>query len=514
MYGTITIATRARKAKADAVAITVRDTTGRLPDAYTELDASTDGMITAALKRSEFSATAGQVTTLYPDRGPHRIFLTGIGSANRDDGHAVRLAASQLARTAYDAGVSRLDLRLLGELPDTLDINLLARAVGDGIAIANFKFAEFKGKADGSRSTGSRPARRKASRLELTAEPTMRPGIKRGLLIGQSVNLARRLAATPPNIAHPAFFTAHCRQMARRTGLKCTIINAMKAKQLGLGGLLAVGSAGSRPPALIALEHCPPGKAKAPPVMLVGKAVTFDTGGYSLKPRENMDAMKYDKCGGMAVIGAMDAVARLKLPVRVIGLVAAAENLISADAYRPGDIITMANGVTVEITNTDAEGRLVLGDAMVYGCRTYKPRAIIDLATLTGGVVTALGSSCAGCFCNDDRLLQQLLESADFTGERLWHLPLWEEHRKQIKGSHGDIVNSAGRGAQPIQGAAFLSHFVGERGPCDLPDLPWAHLDIAGVSNTKGRSEEESLFPSGPTGFGVRLLVRWLEKIR
>jgi leucyl aminopeptidase len=302
--------------------------------------------------------------------------------------------------------------------------------------------------------------------------------------------------------------------MSRQVGLKCSIIDAKKAKQLKMGGLLAVGKAGSTPPAMIIMEW--PGKtaaqSKKPPIMLVGKAITFDTGGYSLKPPSGMAGMKYDKCGGMAVIGAMQSIAKLKLPRRVIGIVAAAENMVDSGAYRPDDIITFCNGVTCEVTNTDAEGRLVLADALAYGCKTYKPEAVIDLATLTGGVVVALGSICAGMFCGDKKLRTRLFDAGDATGERLWNLPLWDEHRDLMRGHHSDIVNSSvkvSRECHPIQGAAFLSFFAAPNGDATKPgDISWAHLDIAGVADT---NKDSPMIEKGPTGFGVRLLTRAVE---
>jgi leucyl aminopeptidase len=204
----------------------------------------------------------------------------------------------------------------------------------------------------------------------------------------------------------------------------------------------------------------------------------------------------------------MHAAATLKLPTPVVGIIAAAENMVDSTAYRPSDIITFCNGVTAEITNTDAEGRLVLADALAYGTRTYQPAAVVDLATLTGGVIVALGSFCAGMFCEDDPLRDNLMTAAEDTGERLWRLPLWPEHRELIKSNHADIVNSGQREAHPIQGAAFLSYFVGSPQPGKLPSLPWAHLDIAGVAEAK---QETPLYSRGPTGYGVRLLSRFME---
>jgi leucyl aminopeptidase len=237
--------------------------------------------------------------------------------------------------------------------------------------------------------------------------------------------------------------------------------------------------------------------------LVVGKAITFDTGGISIKPADKMGKMIYDKCGGMAVLGLMSAIARLNVPVPVIGILASAENHISGRAYRPGDIITLYNGVTVEVTNTDAEGRLVLGDALAWGIKTYKPKAVVDLATLTGGVIVALGRSIAGAMGNDDDLFNQINSAAHDSGERIWRLPLGDEQRDQMKSDHADIVNSAGRDGHPLQGGAFLSYFI-----ADDPKTPWIHLDIAGVAD---QDKETSMYSKGANGWGVRTLVQWVR---
>jgi leucyl aminopeptidase len=273
-----------------------------------------------------------------------------------------------------------------------------------------------------------------------------------------------------------------------------------------MGGILAVGGGSvSVPPRLIVLEHKgrpAKGKVKTGPLLIVGKAITFDTGGISIKPAEKMGNMIYDKCGGMAVLGAMCAIAKLKLPIHVVGILSSAENHVSDKAYRPGDILRMYNGVTVEVTNTDAEGRLVLGDALAWGIETYKPAACIDLATLTGGVVTALGKTMAGVMGNNDELIAELSGYGEATGEKIWRLPIGPDQRDQIKSNHADIVNSAGREAHPLQGGAFLSFFI----PKD-DSVPWAHLDIAGVADTE---KELPYYGKGATGWGVRLLVDWV----
>lgn len=493
--------TKAAANVSDAILVVgLYEKTTRLPSGYKATDEQLGGAIAAAIARPEFSAAKGAVTAVYPTTGSDKLYILGLGKNESELGEALRIAGSRLVKMAFNAKVESLVIDLTPGMGDKADTQLAGRALGDGIAIGNFTFDSYK---------GLKPADNKSDSLTLTllVEPVLSAHVDRALKLGESVNLARTLAATPPNVANPAYLVSTCKQIARKTGLKCTIIDHKQAAKLGMGGLLAVGAAGSTPPAVIALEH-KPRNAKGAPVLLVGKAVTFDTGGYSLKPAESMDKMKYDKCGGMAVIGTMHALASLKVNQHVIGLIPTAENLVSDKGYRPGDIIRFTNGVTSEITNTDAEGRLILADALAYGTKTYKPQAVIDLATLTGGVVVALGGHMAGLFANSNPLRDQLINAGQFAGERLWHLPLWDEHRQQMKGNHADLINSANREGSPIQGAAFLSYFIEPDGRQGLPTTPWAHLDIAGVADAKS---EKGPFPVGPTGFGVRLLVRALE---
>ncbi len=513
--------------KALVVALPLKST--HLPPGYRALDAATGGVLRAALTRPDLALTPGALTTLHPTRGAARLLLLGLGEP-RDTRkqstartvEALRHGSAAVVRALRAARLGTVRFDLTPALHGALSEAQAGAAVGEGLGLGAFEFTSFHGSA---RVGGVKP--RGNTELQVDIDAAMRPALREALRMSESVNLARGLAATPPNVANPAYLVAFCRKMASQVGLRCRVIDARQAARLHMGGLLAVGAAGSSPPALIILEwdgaDAPRGRSSqrrsaprrgapdsAAPLLLVGKAVTFDTGGYSIKPAENMDRMKYDKCGGMAVIGAMHAIARLKLPRRVVGLIPTAENLISQRGYRPGDILTMHNGVTVEVTNTDAEGRLILADALAYGCRTYRPAAVVDLATLTGGVVVALGSACAGCFCHDAQLRSELFDAAEQTGERLWHLPLWDEHRQLIKGTHGDILNSAGREAHPIQGAAFLSHFIAKDSDFSRwSEQPWAHLDIAGVSDVK---KDTPLFPVGPTGFGVRLLTRWAQR--
>lgn len=513
MYRTIRVSSKPIASPA-GVAVFLFDKTKTLPVGLGALDAKLGGVLSRAIARSEFSAGKGVVTALYPaDAGKpqplaDRAWIVGLGDEGKFTTDTLRHAAARLVRTAFGAKAGSISIHATEALRDRCSAQDAGRAIGEGLSLSNFEFDQFKGAANGGKSD---------KQLDLTVSAdapgndgtAIREGLQHGLLVAESANLARNLQATPPNVANPAYIADYAKRMAKQVGLSCDVIDASRAKELGMGGLLAVGSAGSTPPAMIVLEWKGSGRAaKAAPLLLVGKAITFDTGGISLKPADSMDKMKYDKSGGMAVIGAMHAVARLKLNTPVVGIIPCAENMPGQTAYRPGDILTHYNGVTSEILNTDAEGRVVLADALSYGTRKYKPRGVVDLATLTGACVVALGSWCAGCFCSDTAFRKQLFDAGDYSGERLWHLPLWDEHRAAIKGTHGDIINAGGREGGALTAAAFLSFFIEPDGAKQMPKLPWAHLDIAGVADTK---KDTGLFATGPTAFGVRLLVRLIE---
>ena len=503
MYQKITLSSSVSKTMPQAIALALFEEQGKLPRAYQILDKELGGTLAAAMKRDEFSTAAGMVNCLYPSQGAQRVYIIGLGAKETYRHQTLRTGLGKLHTQINQASVTRLHMEISPSFNGSADHAKLGQIIGESLALANFSYDTYKGAAGAS-------SRSKAINLTIEVPKEQLKTAKQGLIIAQATNYARTLAATPPNIANPDYIVNQCRAMARKVGLKCSIIDQKKATALGMEGLTAVGRGGSTPPSLICLEHKPAGtSAKSKPVLLVGKAVTFDTGGYSLKPGGGM-GMKYDKCGGMAVIGAMLAIASLKLNTHVVALIPTAENMVDTVAYRPNDILTFCNGVTGEVTNTDAEGRLILADALAYGTKTYKPQAVLDLATLTGGVVVALGSFCAGCFVNDANLHKQVFDAGEAVGEKLWRLPLWQEHRDMLKGTHSDIVNSCVgvREAHPIQGAAFLSFFVGEDAPKKLPTIPWAHLDIAGVSDIK---DDKPPFAKGPTGFGVRLLTDMIQ---
>ncbi len=437
-----------------------------------------------------FKAEAGETFTLATGD-----ILLGFGKREELTADLLRTIGARLIKRLDRLASKSATLSIpLAASSKSLNQSIAGRGIGEGMTLANWRVDFFAGKA-----TKNKPAN-----PPITIASDNRDflaGLELGISIGESTNYARHIAATPPNICNPPWVALEAKRLARETGLRCKIINYDQAKKLGMGGIVNVGMGSAAKPCMIILEHKPARiakSAKGVTLTLVGKTITYDTGGYSLKVNNGMKGMKYDKCGGMAVLGAMHAAATQKLPVHIVGILTCAENMVSSDSYRPDDIITMYNGVSVEVTNTDAEGRLVLADALTYACRDVKATHIVDLATLTGGVVVALGHFCAGLFCNDQPLLDRVNKAADTSGEKLWRLPLWKDHKEFMRSQHADILNSnPARSAHPIQGAAFLAYFVDEK-------TPWAHIDIAGVSSV---DSDKDLFVAGPTGFGVRLLV-------
>ncbi|MDG2423385.1 MAG: leucyl aminopeptidase family protein [Phycisphaerales bacterium] len=482
MYRTI----RTGSPRKPAVLIGLPAGTSRLPKSLIELDEAHGGRIKLAMRSRMFRGESGDVIVEGED-----IVLVGLGEMDSLDLNAIRRLGGRLVRKLHEMDIHALDVEIDLTIPRRIaGPESVGQALAEGMVLANWQVDFFDGKAttntpsSGSLSLGS-------------ACQDVRGGMRRGIILAESTNESRRLSATPPNICIPSWVAQQARAAARKYGFKCRVISFAEAKRLGMGGLVNVGKGSSHKPCMMILEHKPARPRPGHRLALVGKTMTYDSGGYSLKISNSMKGMKYDMNGGAAVFGAMVAVARLKLPVHVFAVLPCAENLVSGDAYRPDDIITMHNGVTVEVTNTDAEGRLILGDALSWTCRRLKPTAIVDVATLTGGVVVGLGHFCAGLWCENTAFRNQVEAAAESTGERVWQLPLWEEHRAFMRSQHADIWNSGpSRNAHPIQGAAFLSYFVDEK-------IPWAHLDIAGVSAVEKRDD---LHVVGPTGYGVRLL--------
>lgn len=481
--------------------------TGQGLDAKSKAAASALGggvleAITSAMARPEATGESGLVIEGFPAgdgkkaSSIKRVLLVGLGSKDKFTASACRGVAAAIGRKLVAVKGTSVTSYLGGVLETCkIDASEAGSAFGEGLGLLGWVCDEFRG-------TGSEATKR--TKLEVRADSAdFGEGVQRGLALAISANFTRTLSQTPPNIATTGYMAEQARKLAKKVGLSCRVIEGKELEKERLEGLINVGKASENKPCLVRLEYVPKGATKGKkPVVLVGKTITYDTGGLSLKINNGMVGMKRDKDGGCAVLGAMHAIATVIKPrVRVVALLAIAENSISDEAYRPDDVITYRNGVTVEVTNTDAEGRLVLADALCWACEVEKPAYVVDLATLTGGVVVALGSTYCGMFCEDDALRGKIEAAATTSGERVWRLPMHSEYREMMKSPVADILNSnPNRKAHPIQGAAFLSYFVNE-------NVPWCHLDIAGVHVSE---KNAGPFIDGPTGWGVRLLAEML----
>lgn len=476
---------------------------GQPLDAKSKARAAALGVLDAvmvAASRPETSGDLGSVVDAYPERAKKkgesydRVLLVGMGSKAQCDANAFRAIGAGVGRRLSTIGGATVRYELDGAIDAAgVDAFEAGNSVGEALGILGWVCDEFRG-------SGMTIAKR--GKVGVLGGGEFMMGVVRGLGLAASVNMARTLSQTPPNIATPDYMADVAQKMARKTGLSCKVFRGDDLVREKFEGLINVGKASENKPCMIRLEYSPRG-AKGKPIVLIGKTMTYDTGGLSLKINNGMVGMKRDKDGGCAVLGAMHAIATVIKPrKKVIAYLTAAENSLSDEAYRPDDVLRYRNNVTVEVTNTDAEGRLVLADALVYTCEKDGPGAVIDLATLTGGVVVALGAVFAGMFCENDKLRGQIEEASKKSGERVWRLPMHQEYRDLMKSPVADIINSnPNREAHPIQGAAFLSYFVKE-------NVPWCHLDIAGVHAVKG---PKGMFNEGPTGWGVRLLAEYLD---
>lgn len=463
--------------------------------------------VTAACSRPEGSGESGKLAEAFPTGAgdPGRVIVVGLGKADTFKAESLRSAGAAVARRVAAVKQSKVMLALSPAVEEGLGAGAAAaemagRALGEAFGLLSWNHLAFKGKG-----TDERKKQRPSIELS-TDKKSLRAGVELGLALAASTNLCRTLSETPPNIATPEFMAAQAKKLAKECGLEFSVLTGKELEKEKLVGHINVGKASENKPAFIRLKYTPAkvGRKKDKPAVLVGKTMTYDTGGLSLKVNNGMVGMKRDKDGGCAVIGAMHAIATAIKPDRpVVALLCAAENSVSDEAYRPDDVLTYRNGVTVEITNTDAEGRLVLADGLCWACEKEDPAYIVDLATLTGGVVVALGSTFCGMFCEDDGLRARVEKAAGTSGERVWRLPMHSEYRDMMKSPIADILNSnPNRKAHPVQGAAFLSYFVDEK-------VPWCHLDIAGVHATESDSGP---FVKGPTGWGVRILADLLAQ--
>ncbi len=437
--------------------------------------------ITPPVADAEFPGKAGSVLYARHDR----TLLAGLGERARINAQTFRTAAGAAVMFLKKIGETQLALQL-EEWPQ------FAGPVIEGALLADYRFERFQ--------TKSTPAIASLAVRVLPADTaTARHDGRRAAARATATNVVRDIGNLPGNVLYPETLAARAVKIARDYHLKATVLDEKKLRAGKFGGILAVGQGSARPPRLIVLEHRG-GPKSQPPIALVGKAITFDTGGISIKPAANMEEMIFDKCGGIAVLGAMAALAALGVKRNVVGVIASAENMPGSRAYRPGDIVTTYDGQHIEIVNTDAEGRVVLADALAYARLDLHATALIDLATLTGACGVALGDYAAGLWSSDDGLLARVRHAADRAGENVWPMPLFEEYTTQIKSSVASIKNSGGRLGGACTAAAFLRAFTG--------DTPWAHLDIAYMSH---REKDRADLARGATGYGIRTLVELVE---
>ena len=480
------------KQRVDCVIVGVHETR-RLTVAAELIDKAAGGYIGEVLKKGDMDGRLGSTLLLHsvPGAMADRILLVGLGREKdyRDQAYrdATRAAWKALIDTASSDVVS-----FLTELPPKRRDQ--DWSVEQAVTLAHdvcYRFDELKSKSEDRRAL-KKIVFNVARRSDLAAGEV---ALERGLALGRAMDFSRRLANLPGNICTPTYLAEQAQAMAERLGLRCTVLEQADMEALKMGSLLSVAKGSVEPPKFIILEYTG-GEVKQKPVVLIGKGITFDSGGISLKPGEGMDEMKYDMCGAASVLGTMQAVAELKLGVNLTVVVPTCENMPAGNANKPGDIVTSMSGQTIEVLNTDAEGRLILCDALTYVER-YEPEAVVDVATLTGACVIALGHITSGLYGNDDTLVRELLAAADDSGDKAWQMPLFEEYQEQLKSNFADMANIGGRPAGSVTAACFLSRFT--------KAYPWAHLDIAGTAWKSGAQK-------GATGRPVPLLLSFVAQ--
>jgi leucyl aminopeptidase len=471
------------------------------PKTLAKEDAAAKGLVKAAWDRREIRGKRREITIIHRPDGRGRVVLVGLGPRGRFDHEVVRRAAAEAVRALKGKGARTVAFRLAAFAQEPVTSEAAARAIVDGAYLGSYEFLKYRSTTDGGVEETTLALGEELGR----DETLLRKAVDEQRTIAETVVWTRDIANLPADTASPARLAEEARALGKELGLKVTVFEEAKLEEMHCGGILAVGSgSNSHPPRMIVLEY-PGGARRGKTIAVVGKGITFDSGGISIKPALNMGNMKFDKSGAVAVLGILRAAALLKVPPRVIGVMACAENVPSGTSYRPGDVVRTFNGKTIEVTNTDAEGRVVLADALGYVVATYRPDEVIDLATLTGAQVVALGDDTAGLMSTDEKLAAGLLAASATTGEPLWRMPITDFHRELVKSDVADVRNSI---EIPVAGmltaAAFLENFVG--------GTAWAHLDIAGpaYTTTSTRKYQPSYQNPGATGFGVRVVTRYL----
>ncbi len=458
---------------------------GAMPASLDALDRASGGAIQRIYAAKDFSGKKDEVALLYPGGKAERVLLIGTGKADDADRDRLRRAAAIAAKRAQALGVGTAAFHLTREARGAVAPRDAGQAVAEGLGQGAWQFIEMKRPPDEPRAS--------LTRVDILVAPDA-AGFDEGHRIGAAIAagqaLARGVQVLPSNVCTPSYLAGVAEDLGRRHGFTVTVLDKAAIVAEGMRTLMAVAQGSAEEPRFIVLEHRGAGGS---PTVLVGKGVTFDTGGISIKPAQSMEDMKYDMSGAAAVLGTFEAIGRIKPDAHVIGLIPSTENMPSGTALKPGDVIRSHLGKTIEIINTDAEGRLILCDALSWA-RRYKPARVVDLATLTGAMVIALGHTATGVMGTDEGLIERLRAAGERAGERLWPLPLWDEYRDLIKSDIADMKNSGGRPAGSISAGWFLREFTDE--------FPWAHLDIAGTAYS---DRDDPTRVKGPTGLGVRL---------
>ena len=491
---------RLEQEKTEVIVISQFEGERGLSEDAAAMDKALRGRIRKALEGGEFSGKTNQLLLLHIwDHSPaKRVLLVGLGKKKEAGLEQIRQAMGTSSRYIRDLGIKTFTTGFHKTGSSKASVEDCAQAIVEGTLLGLYQFTVHRteGLKDIKRLDGFTLMTHTSGQLRQAEQ-----GASRGQILADAACFSRDLVNHPSNTVTPTRLAKEATTLAKNSRIRCKIIDRPEASRLGMGAFLAVAQGSLEPPKFIILEYHG-GKSRHAPIVLVGKSITFDSGGISLKPADRMDEMKGDMAGGAAVLGTMKAVAELKLPISLIGILPAAENMPSGKAIKPGDVVRSLSGKTIEVINTDAEGRMVLADGLTYADR-FKPAAIIDLATLTGACIVALGVHTTGLLGNNPRLIENLRTAGEACGERLWELPLWDDYIRQIKSDVADVKNVGNKGGGTITAAAFLSKFVGA--------YPWAHLDIAGTAWT---DQEKPYIPKGASGVGVRLLVRYLSLIR
>jgi len=467
-----------------------------LPPSLGPLDQATGGALGRAVASGDFKGKRDEITLVYPPNAkPQRVLLVGMGKPGDVSRASIRRAAGVAAKRARAVGAKQVAIAIATEARNGVAARDMGQAIIEGAAQGCWAFTDMKTAADEPRP--------EVESVAIVCEAGEAKEVTAGQRVGDAIaaghRLARFLQVQPGNVCTPAYLADQAKRLADTHGFGITVFDRAQLEREGMRTLLAVAQGSVQEPRFIVLEY-KGGKADAPPVALVGKGVTFDSGGISIKPAANMEDMKFDMSGAAAVLGTFEVLGRLKPAINVVGLVPSTENLPSGTAVKPGDVIKSHAGKTIEIINTDAEGRLILCDALSY-VRRFKPAAVVDAATLTGAVVVALGHTAIGLMGTDDELSNEVREAGERAGERCWPLPLWDEYRDLLRSDIADMKNSAGRGAGTIAGGWFLREFT--------TGYPWVHLDIAGTAYIDSEAPHQA---KGPTAVGVRLFSEFVLK--